>query len=403
MSVANVRVMNYDLFTKKDCNARIAMIPDFHDASDERIQVVLEELNRLKPNAIVIQGDIMQAKKYLLNSDSQRRLKKVLRDASDICEIFLGLGNHDLCGMNKILLQGYRDLGKKNPKVHALCNGYRDLKEFNIRFTELHTSHITYAPSRQNSGNALMLFNNESKKLKKLEPYIDDDCLNILIYHNPKIIALAISIATQMKFFQDHNMLAELAELSRILSRFDGILAAHLHDGYYSITKLVNYILDHPEKALDYGLWEMPKQYNTEGKFQFNKINPLVYEWTNMCRGGQYISSNMNVEDRIIEMPREDLSKTPQYFRAKDLITHERSDYEEIDLQEAGKAILAPDRTPIYIAGAVNPFFNLDCGVPIITMLHIHGNGELNFDKKPDSHVCELEESNNYVKQKKIA
>lgn len=396
MQIANVRVMNYDLFTDKDCSARIAMIPDFHDAKEERIKLVLEKLNEIKPDAIVMQGDTMQARKYILNSESQRRLKKTLKDASDICDIFLGLGNHDLCGMGKKELQGYRDLGKKSRKVHPLCNGTYNFKEFNIKFTEIHTSHKTYAPSKQNRGNALLLLSEEAKKIRKLEPSSKDESLNLLLYHNPKIMALAISIAAHKKFCMEQKKYEELAEISRVLSMFDAILAAHLHSGYLSITALVDYVIAHPEKVLDFGIWEMPATQNIKG-FPV-KINPLFFEKTNMCRGGQYISSSIDDETRIIQMPREDLSQTPRYFRAKTILTHKKKDYEELELEEALKLISDQSRTPIYVAGAVNPDFNCSFGVSEVTVLHIHGKGEIHLPKKQE---LIINENNDYIKQKK--
>ncbi len=397
MQIANVRVFNYDLYTEKDCNARIAMIPDFHDASEERVKLVLDKLGEIKPDAIVIQGDIMQAKKYLRNSDTQRRLKKTLKEASDICDIFLGLGNHDLCGMTKKELQGYRDLGKKSSRVHPLCNGSYNFKNSNIKFTELHTAHITYAPSRQDKGNALLLLSNEAKTISKLQPADNDERLNLLIYHNPKIMALAISVATHMKFCIEQKKLDELAEISRIISKFDAILAAHLHSGYLSIKKLVDYVLDHPEKVLDFGIWEMPQKRNINGKICI-PYNPLIFEKTNMCRGGQYISSSIDDETRLIQMPREDISEEPRYFRANTLLTHNKKDYEEVELEEALKLITDPSKTPIYVAGAVNPDFNLPIGVPEITVLHIHGKGKIHLPKKPELIISN---NNDYVKQKK--
>ena len=132
----------------------------------------------------------------------------------------------------------------------------------------------------------------------------------------------------------------------------------------------IDYVLDNPEKVADLGFWEMPARKNTKGKIRL--INPFFFARTPLCRGLQYISSDKNVTDRIIEMPREDLSKEPVYIRAKNLLSTRKKNYKMIDNEEALKEISSPKRTPICIAGAVNPLFNLPIGVPEITVLNIH-------------------------------
>ena len=343
-------VVNYRVLNDKIGNKNILLLADLHDYPGKRKTSLIEDINNEEADAIVIAGDIKQAKKYIIGSDSQKHLKYFLSGISEDKPVFLAKGNHDLFGANEETEKGYKDLENARPgMVFPLDN---ESYEFDgIRLTEFHPEHEAFAPSCQESGRALLKFNKDFIASGLVIP--NDKLYNILICHNPKIFAQARSVTEQVKLDFTQYELAQLIELSESLMSVDVCFSAHLHNGYIPVSKTI----ENPEKYMDKGYWEMPIEYDKNGNV--TKIRPTVFKKTDMCRGTIFVGS---VGFRIIE-----LCDGSYYIQQEG---HE-NDPLRISEEKAMIMIKQHRMTPIVISGGVNKFFNLPIDKAEITKVKL--------------------------------
>ena len=237
-------------FIETEKNIQINKIISFADIhlnptfNNKMIKLVLNFLRNDSPDIITIPGDIMNAKYY---SDKRclDRLEYLLKALSEISEVFISLGNHDIYHMSKYQRKNFDRLNRiKN--VYALDNSQVRVKNLNI--LGFSTTHKAYEVE-QNLGNKLFI-----EQFEKSNFNINDKYFNILLNHNPlQLVDLDVQ-----------------ESLDYILKYIDIIISGHLHNGYLpdDIENTFKNIIK------DYGIRETPELFP---KKIISKIN--------YCRG----------------------------------------------------------------------------------------------------------------------
>ena len=344
-------VVNYKVFSEKLEGKRIILLTDLHNYPGGRETTIVEDIKKENPDLIVVSGDILKADRYEIGSKSQENLKQFLSDVSEESPVFLGLGNHDLYGADSKMEEGYKDLETaKSGNVHPLSNESVELG--NVRLTEFHPTHDVFSPAVQDSGKALLDFEEEFRE-SGLEVPENDPLYNVLILHNPVQFVQGRMISESLKLDISPEQFDRLTSLSEKLSKFDLVLSGHKHGGYIPLSM----VMKNPEKYLDEGYWEMPMEKNIRGKVTM--IRPWVYKKTNLCRGAQFVG---NSKSRIIELA------NGSYYLVDSSGTKEPVELTE---EKAKELIDKYNMTVDVISGGVNPFFNLPIGGSEITEIDV--------------------------------
>lgn len=338
-------VVNYDIINDT-IDGTIILLSDLHDYPGKRKTSLAEEVKCLNPDAIVVAGDILMGNKYSKDNPSQKNLKRFLSELSEGCPVILGLGNHDLISLDE---EGYKDLESARPgSVIALSND--GVVSSKYRIVEFHPRHSAFSPSTQESGNALLEFAEDFEKKGKKLP--DDGLFNIMIAHNPKIIAQARSVQDQIMLGMNEKQLERLRKVSEEMKKYDLILSGHLHNGYRRVTTTTK----DPKKYMDRGIWEMPQEKDIDGNTKL--IRPWIFKKTDMCRGVIYVACT---SERILILS----DGSYHYQKGREL------EYVEITEKQALEMINRRHMTPIVISGGVNKFFNLPIDKPEITRVKL--------------------------------
>ena len=340
-------VVNYDVFSDK-VEKRIVLLTDLHDYPGGRTTSLAKDVKEINPDLIVIAGDILNGPKYKIGNESLKNLKYFLESLSEKSPVYLGLGNHDLFTRGDIL-EGYYDLSSsKNGGIIPLSN--ETIEKDDVRIVEFHPRHSAFSPSTQESGRALLEF---LEDFEENFPTVDEDGhYNILISHNPKITAQAISFEEQKKLGLSTRDLERLQKVRDILRKFDLILSGHLHNGYRKVTTTV----ENPKKYMDEGYWEMPMEKDINGRITM--LRPWVLKKTDMCRGTIYVGEG---EERILEL----CDKSYFYKQDKTALPL------QIEESLALKLIQNKRMIPIVISGGVNRFFNIPMDKSEITSIKV--------------------------------
>ena len=328
--------INYKLLNDKT-NKKIVLLSDLHDYPGKRKSTLAEEVKEERPDFILIAGDNLQGPKYR-SRESIEQFKYFLSDLSEDCPVVLDIGNHDLVGWDNESEKGYRSLeDARKGRVFPLIND--SVVAGDVRVVGFTPSRKAYAPSGQESGNALLTFMSDWEKDGKA-PSEDDRRFNILLCHNPKIVAQAMCVHEQRKLEIPKDQKERLERIARQIRNFDMTASGHLHNGYRK-TKTIE---ENPSKYLDRGYWEMPVEKDINGHISF--IRPHILKKTDMCRGVIYISQ---FPDRVIQLS----DRKYFYLPTKD------GEAIEIDEDKAIEIINTRNMKPIVISGGVNKFFNL--------------------------------------------
>lgn len=344
-------VVNYDILTE-NINRKIALITDLHDYPGKRKNTLAKDVKDQNPDLIIVAGDILTGSKFVMDSDSYKNLKRFIGELSESAPVMLGVGNHDLFGATKEFESAYRNLEIVRPGMVFPLNNESVVSD-DIRVVEFHPRHSAFAPAIQDNGRALVEAAEDFQKLGIAPP--NDGLYNILISHNPKFAAQAISVAEQRNFKLSREQMEMLDHVREILEMYDLFVAGHLHNGY----RKDKTVMSNPKKYMDEGYWEMPMEKDIDGKV--TTIRPWVYKKTDMCRGTIYVCEG---SERIIEL----------YDGEKNLYFFKNSrEGAPLELTEnAANVIISSGRfKPIAISGGVNKFFNLPIDNAEITMLNL--------------------------------
>ncbi len=245
-----IKVKKYKLYSNKiKKKFKILLTGDIHlwdDYNKILINNMIEKAKFLKPDIILICGDLIDEFRYLKKLENEKYLLQVLNKLSDISDVFIVLGSHDFMNQKKLktgnissesILYWHKMIkNNNNLKIHLLDNEIYETSNYRI---------IGYNQSRnyyikQENGDVLIKEMNENFNDLKEDKY------TILMCHSP----LKINEKTLEKI--------------KIINSVDLILSGHMHDGllFPILKKLPTTIgLISPEKKF------FPA--NTRGKKEF--------------------------------------------------------------------------------------------------------------------------------------
>ena len=333
--------VNYDILGKTD--KKILVLADFHSLSLEKALSLAKAIQEEDSDLIILAGDIMQGPRYR-DKKSLESLKRFLSQISENSPVVLEKGNHDLVGYDEESRKGYLSLEEARPgMVMPLDNSAVTVD--GMRIVGVCPGRPAFAPSLQESGAALTYFAKDWLG-SELGKETDPDLFNILICHNPKIFAQALSIAEHSRLSIPSEILEDLKQVSHELSKFDLCAAGHLHNGYLPL----EIFLKNPDKYMDLGIWEMPMEKNSHEGIKL--IRPWVFKKTDLCRGVVYVGPE---RDRIIQLPNDHFYYQDKPYSKPLLVDRSYSE----------------GKIPVVISGGVNKFFNLPVDAAEITRANV--------------------------------
>ncbi len=207
------RIEKYKIETNKKVNKRICLISDIHHDKYSKIKfydLILKEIKSLKPDFIVIAGDIVDYGKVIENAKTLKTIEYFISELGNISKTIVTVGNHDLM----------YDYHKKNKNQEHLKwfntlvkykNIYYIFNE-NVVFNNIEIIH--YTPTSEWFRNRKKdAFYNEFRRY----PIIinKNDNYKILISHSPVSITIK------------HNY----EKLPEITDNINLILSGHMHNG----------------------------------------------------------------------------------------------------------------------------------------------------------------------------
>ena len=196
-----MKIINKNYSLDFNLDKRITLISDLHFLSDkdlDRLNCILENIEKQSPNYICITGDILDKSK-VFNEDT---LIDWLKNLSKIAKVIVSLGNHEfyidkkqkMFGLNETLIKKIANIDN----LYLLDN--KNIIIDNINFIGLTVPmNLYYKKSTINDINELL------NKLKT-----SNKCLNILLCHSPEFVSTE-------SVLKDRNI--------------DLILCGHMHGG----------------------------------------------------------------------------------------------------------------------------------------------------------------------------
>jgi predicted MPP superfamily phosphohydrolase len=340
-------IVNYDIFASLD--RKILVLADFHDLSEDKTQSLIPTIMEENADLIVLAGDIIQGPKYR-NKKSLQKLKYFLSQISENnTPVVLEKGNHDLVGYNEESRKGYLSLEDARPgMVFPLDNSSVTID--GMRVMGFCPTRPAFSPSLQESGAALRYFARDWLK-SGLAESIDPNLYNILVSHNPKTFAQAISVGQHRKLQLSPDLFEDLEIISDQLTKINLGLAGHLHNGYLTLEEF----LRDPDKYMDLGIWEMPMEKDSHERITM--IRPWVMKKTDLCRGTVYVGKE---ESRYIQLPNGNI-----YYQQRPYATPTKV------IEGTADSVELAGRVPMVISGGVNKFFNLPVDAAEITRVNV--------------------------------
>lgn len=315
MKVFNV---NYDVFTKKDCKSKFALIGDLHGwVHNNQIKKVIENIKKTNPDVILIAGDILAESYQWTQQDRLNDVKKVLSSLTETgADVVTVLGNHDTHVISRELISNYMNL-ETIPNVHPLFNSSIDLNKNgeNIHVSGLVTDSIDGVTAATNAIVRHKGIDERPQRIvKTLEPLLDlnQEQFNILLAHDPRQL--------------------RMPKVDEATKAFDVRLAAHIHNGYLPFKKTTK-----NEKYLDQD-W---------AHYLFFGIPSL--KTRNFARGIAYGNGEFYVL----------CTQTGDYYLVKFNIEKNDNEYKKINEKQAIALIDEYNLTPTIITGGVNRYVGI--------------------------------------------
>ena len=316
MKVFNV---NYDVFTKKDCKSKFALIGDLHGwINNKQIAKVIENIKNSNPDVVLLAGDIMAESYQWTKQDRIAYAQKLLRSLTETgADVVTVLGNHDTHVLTGELMYNYMSL-EAIPGVHPLFNSSVDLNKNgeNIHVAGLVTDAIDGVTAATNAIVRHKGIDERPQRIvKTLEPLLDlnPQQFNILLAHDPRQL--------------------RMPKVDEATKDFDMRVAAHIHNGYLPFKKTTK-----DEKYLDQD-W---------AHYLFFGIPSLKSR--NFARGVAYGNTELYVL----------CTQTGDYYLVKFNQEKNDNEYKKITEKEALTIIKEYKLTPSVITGGVNRYV----GVP---------------------------------------
>jgi len=315
MKVFNV---NYDVFAKKDCKSKFALIGDLHGWVDNKqIKKVIESIKETNPDVILIAGDILAESYQWTEQKRINAVESMLKSLTETgAEVVTVLGNHDTHVVSSELMRNYMNL-ENISNVHPLFNSSVDL---NKNGENIHISGLVTDPRDGVTAatNAIVRHKGVDERperiIKTLDPMLDldDTNFNILLAHDPRQL--------------------RMPKVDEATKAFDVRIAAHIHNGYLPFKKTTT-----NEKYLDQD-W---------AHYLFFGIPRKITR--NFARGIAYGNQNFYVL----------CTQTNDYYLATLNAEKNDIDYKKISEKQAIYIIKECNLTPSIITGGVNRYVGI--------------------------------------------
>lgn len=246
INVHRIKITNYNIKVKKDIsNLNIVMFADLHLGiliNHEELSKIVKEINKLKPDLILIPGDFFNGS--MKDSNELHKISMELKKLKSKDGIFLSPGNHDLFIQNEELREFL-----KNNNITLLDDRIVNINNISIigrkDYRPIDTFRTDY----------------KRKSIKDLIKQIDNNNLLILLDHQPSDLLTATN------------------------NNIDITLSGHTHKGQFFpgsiITNLIN-INHYGYKKLKethmivtsgIGYWQIPLRVGTASEIVNIKIN----------------------------------------------------------------------------------------------------------------------------------
>ena len=191
---------------------KLLNLADFHfhkNVPREIYQILIQKIFELKPDFILMPGDIIENSNFLSDPSSMNYLISLFKELSFVSKIIIVLGNHELKYQKSLLDMLVWFKGLCNiPNIYFLEN--ETLTIDNISFHGFSPSYDTYIKPKN-----LKIRDKYIKQFITSNFKINDDSYNILLTHSPILLF-------------DPYVKKELEPLQKM----DLTVSGHLHDGY---------------------------------------------------------------------------------------------------------------------------------------------------------------------------
>lgn len=280
---------HYNVFTDKDSKLKYVFIGDLHGwINNEQIHKVIKNILEIKPDVIMIAGDILNSSKAWHDKEKIKELREFFSFLSSSgIDVVTVLGNHDTHSINDELLERYLSL--ETDKVHPLYNSSVDL--------EINDEKVHIAGLVTDSKDGVTAYTNRFAKkngvdqrpgriVKTLEPLLDIDKkdTNILLMHDCRQL--------------------RMNEVEDATSCFDVRLSAHIHNGYLPFEKTLKdkkYLDQDWRHYLYFGILPLKSGNFARGTIYGNGSRYVLCTQSNDY---YYVYYNKNIQDiEYVEIP----------------------------------------------------------------------------------------------------
>lgn len=244
-----IYLKKYELTNNKiNKKTRIILMSDIHISNifnTKKLDKILKEIEKLKPNYVCIPGDLIDGTNVLNNKDNKLITINFLKRLGILSKVIISLGNHDVLKLIKQKNKKWED-----ERNQSFLNEIKKIKNIYLLddsiYTEKNISFIgvtlSYKYYKESDEDEKLFINELNSKILKL----DTNKYNVLLCHSPVNI-----------------LKKETLEKVNLLKNIDLILSGHMHNGMVhpimeKIWKGNNGIIT-PNKKL------YPKAKNTRG------------------------------------------------------------------------------------------------------------------------------------------
>lgn len=255
----------YTVYSSKiSKNYIICLLSDLHitkSVPEKLIRSTIESIKIIKPDYIVISGDMINWPEDLLNEENKQKLEQLFRELSLISPIYFIMGNHDLRDGKKLkvehTIEYYKSLEEKfslignHYKIKLLNNDY-ELVNDDIMMLNFSPRMESYYEKHQKEWEDYYIEDFDEKKYLLSNKYF-----NIMILHSPHTIYTP----------------RVQRELKASLDYIDLYLSGHAHGGMT------------PKILISKGIIKTSKGICCGQKLSFKKGMPPFLQIFEKCRG----------------------------------------------------------------------------------------------------------------------
>lgn len=191
-------IIKNTIYNKK-INSKIIVLADIHGytSNNKLLMRLVKAIKELKPDIILIAGDIFNNGKAWEGGPKLLRFRDFLSHLSLICPVCITLGNHDLRGMNKnnkeLRLRKFYDLKKLNlNRIYPLYNDKVKVNNIEIlgydpRFELMEEEGLKTQIYGLTHGEFIKDYDKKGVK------FLNDNSLKIYLGHAPHLIGISES------------------------------------------------------------------------------------------------------------------------------------------------------------------------------------------------------------------